>query len=133
MLRVLDIILFTMSPLTRLEYLVAQLLAMLLVVIWELALWGRAPVGFPVAVTWLLATAMVVYSFVFGIRRLLDVSINAKAEAFFWILGFSAISNLLAMGVGKPILLVTYAIYYGGLLFWPSAKPRPTWTQDLRQ
>jgi hypothetical protein len=133
MLRVLDIILFTFAPLNRLEYLIAQLLAMLPVVIWEIALWARAPVGFPVAVTWLLATAMVVYSLVFSIRRLIEVGIDTKAAAFFWILGFSAISNFVAMGVGKPILLVTYTIYYGGLLLWPSAKPRPTWTQDLRQ
>jgi hypothetical protein len=74
-----------------------------------------------------------IYSFVFSIRRLLDVGIATKAEAFFWILGFSTIANLLAVGIGKPTLLVTYTIYYGGLLLWPSAKPRPMWTQEPRQ
>jgi hypothetical protein len=133
MLRVLDIILFTFAPLNRLEYLIALLLAILPDIIGEIALWGRAPVGFPFAVTWLLSTATMIYSFVFSIRRLLDVGIATKAEAFFWILGFSTIANLLAVGIGKPTLLVTYAIYYGGLLLWPSAKPRPMWTQDLRQ
>jgi hypothetical protein len=73
----------------------------------------------------------VIYSFVFSIRRLLDVGIATKAEAFFWILRFSTIANLLAAGIGNPTLLVTYGIYYGGLPLWPSVKPRPMWTQDL--
>ena len=133
MLRVLDIILFTLAPLNRPEYLVAQLLAMVPVVIWVVALWGRALAGFPFAVTWLLAITMVVYSFAFSIRRLLDVGIDTKAKAFLCILGYNAVCNLLAMGVGKSILPVTYLIYYLGLLLMPSAKPRSMWTQDLRR
>jgi hypothetical protein len=132
-LRVLDIVLCTLTPLTRLEYLVAQGLVICPAVLWVIILWGRALAGFPFAITWLLATAMVVYSSAFSIRRLLDAGVDTKAEAFLWILGYNAISNLLAMGVGKSVLPLLYCAYYAGLILLPSAKPRRMWTQNLRR
>jgi hypothetical protein len=133
MLRVLDLIFFTLTPLNWREYLVAQALVIGPVVIWVIVLWGRALAGFPFAVTWLLATAMALYSFAFSVRRLLDAGVETKAEAALWVLGCNAICNLLAMGGGKSILPVTYVVYYLALLLAPSARPRPMWTQDLRR
>jgi hypothetical protein len=130
--RVVDIVLFTLAPLNRLEYFVAQLVTVSPLLIWIVVLRGHAFVGFPRAVTFLFAVAIMAYSLAFGIRRLLDVGVDTKAKAFLCILGYNAISNLLTMGVGKSILPFIYGVYYMGMLLLPSATPRPMWTQDLR-
>jgi hypothetical protein len=132
MWRMLDIILFTLAPLNRREYLVAQLIAVSPPVIWVLVHGSRALAGFPFFIFGVLTAVTLAYSFAFSIRRLLDIGIETKAKAFLCILGYHGVSNILAMGIGKSILPVTYCVYYGGLVLIPSAKPRPMWTQDLR-
>lgn len=133
MLRVLDIILFTLTPLNRREYLVAQLATASPFVVWLALRQGHVFSGFPLAVSYILLSVFLAYSFAFSVRRLLDVGFETKAGAALCVLGCNAICNLLAMGVGKSILPVTYVVYYLGLLLWPSAKPRRMWTQDLRR
>ncbi|RYE43729.1 MAG: hypothetical protein EOP21_07520 [Hyphomicrobiales bacterium] len=132
MWRMLEIILCTLAPLNRLEYVVAQLVTISPLAVWILALRGHAFVGLPLGVSWMLMALLFVYSFVFSIRRLLDAGIDTKAKAVLCILGCNGVSNILAMGVGRSILPVAYCVYYGGLLLIPSARSRPMWTQDLR-
>ena len=129
--RKLEIILFTFAPLTRLECLVAQVATASPAVVWVIALRSHAFVGFPLTISWLLGAFMLVYSFAFSIRRLLDIGVNNKAEAIFYIMAYNGVSNILAMGMGKSILPVAYCAYYAGLLLIPSARPRAMWTQDL--
>jgi hypothetical protein len=133
MLRVLDIILFTLAPLNRLEYLVAQSVTASPFVVWVVLRKGHVFAGFPLALSYILLSIFLAYSFGFSVRRLLDVGVETKAGAALCVLGCNAICNLLAMGVGKSVLPVTYLVYYSGLLLMPSAKPRPMWTQDLRR
>lgn len=132
MLRVLDIMVFTFAPLNRLEYLVAQLVTASPIVIWLLLRQGHVFGGIPLVVSYILLAVFLAYSFAFSVRHLLDVGVETKAGAALCVLGCNAVCNLLAMGVGKSILPVAYALYYLGTLLLPSAKPRPMWTQDLR-
>jgi len=133
MLRVLDLIFFTLTPLNWREYLVAQLVTASPLVVWLALRQGHVLFGLPVAVSYILLSIFAAYSFGFSVRRLLDVGVETKAEAALWVLGCNAICNLLAMGGGKSILPLTYVVYFSVLLLSPSARPRSMWTQDLRR
>lgn len=66
----LDTILLALSPLKRLEDLVAQLVTTSPFLTWLVLRRGQVFAGFPPAVWYLLVAMLMAYSFVFSMRRL---------------------------------------------------------------